>query len=490
MNVCIIFAIIILVDECLLFPKLAFNKISGTTPTVLQTRGFVDLDLSFNKLTGRFSYFSMTTKNTSQDLMLEVNRLSGRFPSIPDKSRLGELSALRGNLFGCGNVPVEDEYSDEYTCGSDSLDASLLVFLITMGALLVVACVVRIISHNRLFKRVVDAVKLDNNSVVQRNYLDLLTHRRMYSVYLDTFCAGSFLFRQRDCIDMKSATGKEATALREKMAVLSNIHTFSCELKQMTALFWTLMSVYLVSCIPLYTLKMLEHGLDHPRHTTHSYQYRWILTSAFLRGEVSLWLVVLVWVSVLSALCMLVVRDSPLRRWLWWSSVPSFNNSSIKKVDRVAEEEVDRKETTMTSEATLAEIAATDVSDIRGNLLSTKLKGFLAFSVNTCVVGCVDGLYIHFTSQSLPPSTVVSLQIGMALFNLIWNMTAVPVLSRPMGKAKRVVLIELGLLIMNNIILPCIVTALTSPECFQVSGVLLMLQQLDREIEKPCFFYF
>jgi hypothetical protein len=242
------------------------------------------------------------------------------------------------------------------------------------------------------------------------------------------------------------------------------------------------MSVYLVLCIPLYTLKMFEHGLDHPRHTTHSYQYRWILTSAFLRGEVSLWLVVLVWVSVLSVLCMLVMRDSPVRRWLWWRSVPSIppvelpslNNSSIVKVDRVAEEEVDRKETTMTSEATLAEIAATDVSEIRGNLLSTKLKGFLAFAVNTCVVGCVDGLYIHFTSQSLPPSTVVSLQIGMALFNLIWNMTAVPVLSRPMGKAKRVVLIELGLLIMNNIILPCIVTALTSPECFQVNGVLLM----------------
>jgi hypothetical protein len=41
-------------------------------------------------------------------------------------------------------------------------------------------------------------------------------------------------------------------------------------------------------------------------------------------------------------------------------------------------------------------------------------------------------------------------------------------LSRPMGAADSVVLTELGLLILNNIVLPCIVTALTSPECFQV----------------------
>jgi hypothetical protein len=62
----------------------------------------------------------------------------------------------------------------------------------------------------------------------------------------------------------------------------------------------------------------------------------------------------------------------------------------------------------------------------------------------------------------------VGLQIGMALFNLAWNMAAVPILSRPMGAADSVVLTELGLLILNNIVLPCIVTALTSPECFQV----------------------
>lgn len=43
----------------------------------------------------------------------------------------------------------------------------------------------------------------------------------------------------------------------------------------------------------------------------------------------------------------------------------------------------------------------------------------LIFAVNACVVGSVDGVYIHFTSQSLPPSTVVSFQVGVALFNMV-----------------------------------------------------------------------
>ena len=78
------------------------------------------------------------------------------------------------------------------------------------------------------------------------------------------------------------------------------------------------------------------------------------------------------------------------------------------------------------------------------------------------------------TSQSLPPSALVGLQVGMALFNLLWNMVAVPVLSRLMEASEKVVLIELGLLILNNILLPCIVTALTSPECFQVCMIILL----------------
>ena len=70
--------------------------------------------------------------NTSRflgSLELQVNRLSGKFPPDSDIKSIESLSVLRGNLFDCENIPPEDEYSDQYTCGSEDLDISLYIFL-------------------------------------------------------------------------------------------------------------------------------------------------------------------------------------------------------------------------------------------------------------------------------------------------------------------------------------------------------------------------
>lgn len=62
------------------------------------------------------------------------------------------------------------------------------------------------------------------------------------------------------------------------------------------------------------------------RQSNYSYQYRWVLTSAYLRGELALVLLVLVW--VVGVLSMLTVRGGPLRRWLSPSSSPPSSSSS------------------------------------------------------------------------------------------------------------------------------------------------------------------
>ena len=146
---------------------------------------------------------------------------------------------------------------------------------------------------------------------------------------------------------------------------------------------------------------------------------------------------------------MLTLRGGVLRRWLASSSQ---SNEIIGKDDR----------------ETFAQLEDNDGTTHSASQSWVELKALLIFVVNISVVGCVCGLFIHLTSQSLRPSVLVGLQVGMAMFNLLWNMVAVPMLSRPMVSAEKVVLTELGLLILNNIVLPCIVTALTSPECYQV----------------------
>ena len=102
---------------------------------------------------------------------------------------------------------------------------------------------------------------------------------------------------------------------------------------------------------------------------------------------------------------------------------------------------------------------------------SSKFSYFLYLVIillNASIVGCVNGFYIHLSSQSLLPSILIGIQILVAFFKVAWNMVIVPVLSRPMRGVEKIVRVELLLRIINDIILPCIVTALTSPACFQV----------------------
>ena len=432
----------------------AYNKISGPIPKLFQARYFSDLDLSFNKLDGRYDQLQVTSdENSSQKLLLEVNRLSGRFPSVPDSKNMRELNALRGNLFGCGNIPDGDEFSDEYSCGSEDLDVSLYVFMSASGVLVAVICALSLRGADGGFRGKDSGVEENSKESNERGLLYLFTQLRMYTVYLDA------------CSTYTQTTQSD-TVLKRGAIILTKIHTFSQELKQTMKLFMTLMCVYLVSCVPLYVLKASEYGWEHTSHTTHSYQYRWVLTSAFLRGEVSLGLVMLVWLSVLSVLSWLTVRGGVLRRWLSGSSP----TSSLSFSGSLSFLSTSSKPPSIANKDDLEGgiIMNESISGSSRGLMTSLLRVLMIFSVNTCVVGSVCGGYIYFTSQSLPPSKVVGLQIGMALFNLAWNMAAVPILSRPMGAAVSVVLTELGLLILNNIVLPCIVTALTSPECFQV----------------------
>ena len=109
----------------------AHNKLTGTIPTSIQGRSFVQLDMSFNKFTGTYDHRNEFVGKDSS-LVLEVNRLSGWFPTSQSNAS-GELKALRGNIFGCKNVPQDDVYSEDFNCGSENLEFTLLTFALSLG---------------------------------------------------------------------------------------------------------------------------------------------------------------------------------------------------------------------------------------------------------------------------------------------------------------------------------------------------------------------
>jgi Leucine-rich repeat (LRR) protein len=128
-------------DSVLNDVALASNAIVGSIPGSWQQRKWKSLDLSGNKLSGILHDSFIITNDTA--LKLDVNRLSGYVPSSFKYAT--NINVLNGNLFNCGegSKPVNDPSADEYVCGSDDFNDALLTWSILI-ALFVSVCVWRV----------------------------------------------------------------------------------------------------------------------------------------------------------------------------------------------------------------------------------------------------------------------------------------------------------------------------------------------------------
>jgi hypothetical protein len=386
---------------------LAHNKITGTIPISMQTRQFLHLDLSYNKLTGTYDE-RHEGADEDASLVLEVNRLSGRFPSS-SRNKTGELNALRGNLFSCEFIPGEDVYSEDYTCGSENLELSLYSFIVTLGFAVLFISVLLLVVRKDIIR-----------SSFASNLAHLFNSRQLYISYVERSAKDSSLFER-----------------------VRRICFFSQELGVVSKIFLVLLCVNLVTCLPIYGVKFSEYGIDDNHYTTHSYQYYWTLSIAYVKGNVPAVLLMFMWTSVICVVVMFLVKDGPLRRFVTTSSTHSQRQISLSGKE--------------------------DGEKATPSTLQSSLTYSLIFLLNAIVTGSVNGLYIYYTDQALTPTAHLSIQLAVASFKVGWNMAIVPLLAKPMRTPAKIVGIELILLVFNNIVIPSIVAAFTSPACFQVS---------------------
>jgi len=111
------------------------NKISGTIRSDLMSPvNAVEIDVSANRVTGTLEGFFNFTEEHLNRLVFKsyINRLSGTLP-LQELNALKYLDVLRGNLFSCGSMtktllPRRDPDSSEYSCGSDSLDFTMILW--------------------------------------------------------------------------------------------------------------------------------------------------------------------------------------------------------------------------------------------------------------------------------------------------------------------------------------------------------------------------
>jgi hypothetical protein len=125
--------------------SLSHNILHGTIPIEIQEKQWVNLDLSYNKLTGTLtSKFSTVPDNGL--LYLQLNRLSGLIPSQLLSTQTIEI--LDGNIFNCNDMetdlPHNDPEAENYSCGSNTVDRIIITWIVVFSlcfiALLFVFC--------------------------------------------------------------------------------------------------------------------------------------------------------------------------------------------------------------------------------------------------------------------------------------------------------------------------------------------------------------
>lgn len=103
---------------------LSHNVLTGKVPDAMWRHSFLQLDLSFNRLSGTIAAdTNVTYRSNDSSLSLQVNRLSGPLPAAWIEAP--NIQILNGNMYDCErnsattrNLPLFDPYSSTYECGS------------------------------------------------------------------------------------------------------------------------------------------------------------------------------------------------------------------------------------------------------------------------------------------------------------------------------------------------------------------------------------
>jgi hypothetical protein len=387
--------------------SLAHNKFSGNIP--LHVQQVQRVDLSYNQFSGKYDGGLSVEPWMNRFLDLEINRLSGQLPA----SRLenvSNLNVLRGNMFSCDTIPDNDQYVNDYTCGSEDLNESLYVF---GSALFVTSCVALV----ACLAVVLFASKPTLLPVLVREPCGLL--------FSYMTCVGEL--KSTDIISLQPIV-----VLCEKFM-------------QIKWLFVQLFFVMLAIGAPVYIARSSDVDGDI---STHTNTYFWFWTLAYLRGVVPSSLMLVSWIVAITVCFHRIVL------------APLLEQTSVAAASDCKDD-----------------VGCTSGRSSNGDVVSTKrLSGWGKDNaghagimlINASVVISVNTLYIYATQQPVSAFIRFCMQLSLAVFRLVYTFFVFPVLSRTIVDPIAKIVFRLSLLIVNNLVVPIVVTAFASPSCFQV----------------------
>ena len=192
--------------------------------------------------------------------------------------------------------------------------------------------------------------------------------------------------------------------------------------------------VFIITCAPIYVIRIVNTEGDHS-YSSHWNVYSWSLSFAYLKGDLMAVMVFCVWVlTAITYFAYIVFFDME-------DGLKTGKSQNSAPVESSKGDQVER----------------------------WKIREVLISVANLTVSLLMNIFYIlSITDQSLSSTTSIIIRLGVALYRLVSSAIIIPFLVKEVKDPMKQYLLEFRLIILNNIVIPCVVTALTSSNCFQV----------------------
>jgi hypothetical protein len=204
-----------------------------------------------------------------------------------------------------------------------------------------------------------------------------------------------------------------------------------------------LATLCLLLTLPVYVLKQLDVDStsegEETQYVTHTHMYNWLWTMAFVSGTTPA-IILLVAVFV----CL------------------SYFNVVMNRLGG------NKERPSQSSVQSTVTVPSLLVSDYRRHI--SMLTVWVVFILNLIIVGTVNGLYIWSTLLDIASDDRFWIQLSFALFSSIWNSILRIGLPSQIKESRYGVWLFICLNAMNSVMIPCVVTALSTPSCYQVSS--------------------
>ena len=401
--------------------SLSYNRLTGTIPVSLIENEYLQrVDVSHNKLIGDVAITRENDEKINSKLVASVNRLSGPIPT--EVESFAEVDILHGNLFNCGSksdLPRTDPEYDHYVCGSDELDSALLVWGSICTAYAFALAGYMYLSHR------VD--KLPHPSGGGSN------------ASISTAAANVKRLCAMLTANARIVHSWNRASLHVNSTLNPSLEAFLVTLRALRRNVLTLTGVIVALFMTFYlTAKLCFHW------GTHSNQYRWLPSAAFLSGKTA---AVIMLVLLLVVLTFLV------------SGIYVLDTRHKERMRDAADLKLDDDDFFSTAAAYSYAMHFKAYSYI-----------VLVLLINCSVVLGVKGAFVYVTLwTNISPFIQGLLQFLLSGFDIMWNgvvLTKCITFGQLYLQSKTRIRLHLLLLLFNSIFAPVIATGFTARSCF------------------------